>query len=109
MANGLYITTTLLTLTPSDRILLKSDCLTAIEILNGLPNRLLADEYISKLVSYIRNLIQEKTFTLQLRHVKGHRGKADSRAAVNTFCDKEARKHMENVRKRIDENEILLP
>lgn len=39
---------------------------------------------------------------LQLGHVKGHRGKADKRAAVNTWCDAEAGRHMREARKRLE-------
>jgi ribonuclease HI len=44
--------------------------------------------------------IQENSVVVRWRHVKGHRGKQDRRSAVNTFCDRTARDHMREARRR---------
>lgn len=38
--------------------------------------------------------------TIKWRHVKGHRGTADPRSAVNSHCDLIAREHMKRARKK---------
>ena len=46
------------------------------------------------LTNYIHALAQAEGWTLDIRHVKGHRGAATPRNAVNTWCDKECRRLM---------------
>ena len=46
------------------------------------------------LTNYIHALAQAEGWTLDIRHVKGHRGAATPRNAVNTWCDKECRRVM---------------
>jgi ribonuclease HI len=46
------------------------------------------------LTNYIHALAQEQSWTLDIRHVKGRRGAATPRNAVNTWCDKECRRLM---------------
>ena len=46
------------------------------------------------LTNYIHALAQEQGWTLDIRHVKGHKGTQTPRNAVNTWCDKECRRLM---------------
>lgn len=41
-----------------------------------------------------RELVGRHDLHVRWRHVKAHRGKVDRRAAVNSFCDETARRHM---------------
>jgi len=43
-------------------------------------------------------IVGRHELTIRWRHVKGHRGKIDRRAAVNSFCDQTARNHMRSAR-----------
>ena len=45
-----------------------------------------------------KRIIERHSLAVRWRHVKGHRGKIDRRAAVNTFCDVTARSHMRAAR-----------
>jgi ribonuclease HI len=50
--------------------------------------------YAQEIVNYIHTFWSAEGFRLDLRHVKGHQGTRNRRAAVNTWCDNECRRLM---------------
>lgn len=59
------------------------------------------DHKTNDVVSTIREIIGDRQ--LRVKHVKGHKQNAEGRFWVNTACDAEARKHMIEMRKKINE------
>ena len=53
---------------------------------------------IDLIVSKFSWMVEHYALEVRWRHVKGHRGTEDARSAVNTFCDRTAREHMEKAR-----------
>jgi ribonuclease HI len=106
--NALCAATTRLKLGSHDKIILQTDCLTVIAALDF---RFKIDGGPRGFAGKCRGILNKRFEALgrphiDIRHVKGHRGNADKRAAVNTYCDREARRHMRAVRARRQETGI---
>ena len=73
------------------KIIIQTDSRNAINAINGGKYGFAAMEPI---LAFIKNFVLDMGWTLDLRHVKGHKGTATRRNAVNTFCDAECRRQM---------------
>jgi|HubBroStandDraft_2_1064218.scaffolds.fasta_scaffold56532_3 ribonuclease HI len=73
------------------RVIIQTDCKGAIDRITGMAK---SSTDTDKIVLYIRNYVKAQGWSLDLRHVKGHKGMATPRNAVNTFCDEECRRQM---------------
>ena len=74
-----------------DKILVQTDSVEAIHALRcGAHVRPIA----TAAVKHVKALQEAHGFTYILRHVKGHKGAATPRNAVNTWCDRECRRLM---------------
>lgn len=94
IVNGVYLITNSLKITSADKLLIQTDCEEAIAFLSG-KGIMKTNFTMSKMkAKYAGLLLACGVPTVEFRHVKGHRGTRDPRAAVNTWCDKAARKHM---------------
>ena len=73
------------------KIIIQTDCKNAIHRIQGVakPNK-----HTAKAVAFIKGYAQKRGWELEFRHVKGHKGTATPRNAVNTFCDAECRRQM---------------
>ena len=98
IANAVFLAHRGLKLSGADRVIVQSDCQTAIDLAQGKDNALLRRKAIRRMVKSIRDTVASGGFAIELRHVKGHRGAADRRAAVNSWCDKTAREAMRQQR-----------
>lgn len=58
------------------------------------------DHKTEQVIETIREIIDGRS--LSVKHVKGHKANASGRFWVNTACDAEARKHMTEMRKKIE-------
>jgi ribonuclease HI len=94
IANALHVAAKRLKLTGDDRVVLQSDCMVAMDCINGKAKRALRNEFVKICKDHIAETITAHGFALDLRHVKAHRGNADSRSAVNSWCDRSARSQM---------------
>lgn len=105
---------------PTDEVLVQTDNNNVMGILNGTTRRKKPSRRRrlkkgisssqAKSLKYRRNreikiisrvflgIVARHDLTIRWRHVKAHRGKVDRRAAVNSFCDETARKHMRSAR-----------
>jgi ribonuclease HI len=98
IANAVFLASRGLKLSAADLVIVQSDSQTAIDLANGQPNSLHRRKSIRRMVDTIRNTVTSGGFRLELRHVKGHRGTEDRRAAVNSWCDRTAREAMRQQR-----------
>ena len=91
IANGLYAVKAKFEPPTSSRIIVASDSMEAITSL-----RLRNHPRITcrQITNYIHALSREQDWTLDIRHVQGHKGDKTPRHAVNTWCDKECRRLM---------------
>lgn len=92
LANAVFISIKGFHLMPGDRVLAQSDCLHAIRLLGRqqVPRKDRKAEV--EIVKETLDLLAKTGVSLAVRHVKGHRGTEDRRAAINTWCDSEARR-----------------
>jgi ribonuclease HI len=86
--NGLAFVLNRLKPPVGSRIIVKTDSETAINVLHG-ANR---HPMFAGLVETRNALLAGKGITVLYLHVKGHKGTVTPRHAVNTWCDREARK-----------------
>jgi len=91
LANGLFAITRTLGPTTGDKIIAQTDSVEAITAVRMLTH---SRPYAKDVVTYIDKLRNIHGFTLELRHVKGHKGAQTPRHAVNTWCDGECRRLM---------------
>ena len=63
------------------------------------------NEHIDRIATIFERKIFETGVDFRWNHVKGHRGKADRRSAVNHGCDSRAKAAMRNARKQIKRSE----
>ena len=91
IANGLVAVVKKLEPKKGDKILVQTDSVEAIHALRcGAHVRPIAPAA----VKHVKALQEAHGFTYILRHVKGHKGAATPRNAVNTWCDRECRRLM---------------
>lgn len=97
IANGLFVIAKRFQPPAGSRIIVTTD---STEAIAALSNRNHPRPTCRHIANYIWATTRENKWTLDLRHVKGHRGTASPRHAVNTWCDRECRRRM---------NELLRP
>jgi ribonuclease HI len=86
LANGIFVAVRLLQPEAGSRIIAQSDCQ---ETLNALAGSIKRHGEVRR---YVANLLSSAGVAIEYRHVKGHRGTATPRNAVNTWCDRAARR-----------------
>lgn len=91
IANGLYAVMKKFEPEQGSRIIIATDSMEAIAALR---NRNHPRVKCRILTNYVHGLAIAKGWSLDIRHVKGHKGDATPRNAVNTWCDKECRRLM---------------
>jgi ribonuclease HI len=91
IANGLVALRLSYGLEVGPNIIIQTDCKNAIGRIQGTTKR---NDTTDKIVAYIQDYAKLQGWNLDLRHVKGHKGTATRRNAVNTFCDQECRRQM---------------
>ena len=85
-------------------VVVQSDCLEALQaILNG--HKRAEDNRIAMM---IRTFAIEHNWTMDYRHVKGHKGNTTKRNAVNTWCDKECSRQMGLALERLKNDQLSL-
>jgi ribonuclease HI len=96
---------------PSDRIVLKSDCLEALGALRGGNVRLTRDSPAQSRKVRVRHaataailhgLLESRGVTVDLRHVKGHSHSQGGNSWANRECDRIAKSHMRQLRETIE-------
>lgn len=91
IANGLYCIKRYFACEADSKIIAQTDSLEAILAIKNDKHPRQDDR---NLVAYIKEFIATHGWQLDLRHVKGHKGAATPRNAVNTWCDKECKRRM---------------
>ena len=91
---------------PGSIVLVQTDSLEAIRILD---HGQACGPGHATAKNMIRAIERKHRFRLRLRHVKGHRGVADARAAVNTWVDAAAKQEMRAARDREQYGRTLQP
>ena len=91
IANGLHIVKAQFGPPAGSRIIVASD---SMEAITSLQRRNHPRITCRQITNYIHALSREQDWTLDIRHVQGHKGNKSPRHAVNTWCDKECRRLM---------------
>lgn len=89
-------------LTSGDLLVIQTDCLSAIQMLEG--NIKIFGRAEKDLVDDILKWQRDHFCCWSLQHVKGHMGTSTRRSAVNTWCDEEAGRHMRTRRQQLSIN-----
>jgi len=98
IANAFYYIRRDLKPSGKDKIILQTDCMEAIAAIKaGNHIRPKAREAVIT----INSLWTAAEFSLDMRHVNGHKGTATPRNAVNTWCDKECQRKMKELVKSL--------
>lgn len=80
-----------------DHVLIQTDCLGAIHRLRGShPSKSRQEQLTS---TYFKSLRKKLMLTIELRHVKGHSRKTESRFVANNMCDIRAKEGMREARR----------
>lgn len=82
-----------------DQVLLQTDCVAAIQGLNG--QRELRQEQEIAARDSIKALTSRFSLRLEYRHVKGHTSRREARYVTNNRCDERARTGMQQARKQM--------
>jgi ribonuclease HI len=91
IANGLHCACRALSPPPNSKFIIQTDSAEAICAYRTVSH---ARPYCQEILAYAQLIASTNQLTLEFRHVKGHKGNATPRHAVNTWCDREARKLM---------------
>lgn len=83
---------------PKDTLLIQSDSLRAMELLEGKREVIAHDEYDVR--HYFRILIRTYDLSFKFRHVKAHTSVKDKRSISNRLCDRKAKHSMRLARER---------
>lgn len=78
---------------PGDEVLIQSDCMAAIEILQRTSFVTVADQY-RHVHKVFHDLCKSGEVAVRFRHVKGHTTHAEPRYAANRACDMRAKTAM---------------
>lgn len=78
-----------------DTVVAESDCLHAIEILNGDQS---GNAEQQEMRQSVRNIVARHGLALYFKHVKAHTDRNDPRSSVNRWCDVWAKRVMRNRR-----------
>lgn len=105
IANGLFCISKKFILPHDTAILAQTDSQEAIVAINSNTHPRAED---LALVNYIKECIRTNGWRLKLRHVKGHKGNATPRHAVNNWCDKECRRRMGIALSNVDQLTLSL-
>jgi ribonuclease HI len=121
VVNGLVAGTNVKLIQPGDTVLVQTDNNAVMSVLEGTAKRKATKSVrarrklswrqlkrdvkyhnaeIRLIASAFASVTERYQLTIKWRHVKGHRGTIDKRSAVNTYCDKIAKDHMQVARKR---------
>lgn len=98
IANVLHAAARSLRLGADDLVILQTDCLTAIDVIEGRSRRPLRRKFVAACKGNIDQTLQAHGFRLDLRHVKAHQGGHDRRSWVNEWCDTAAKTQMRRKR-----------
>ena len=99
LVNGLCFALAALKPTAASKIIAQTDCLTAIEALTGRLRKRKAVERFATVTAAYQARVLSTGIIVEFRHVRGHKGVATPRNAVNTWCDSECRKLMRLARR----------
>jgi ribonuclease HI len=80
-----------------DELLLQSDCLSAMDKMQGIQKAVTAQE--KEVLAYFAKTLQENGLSAIFRHVRGHTQIKEARYAANRTCDKLAKAQMRLARK----------
>ena len=91
IANGLFCIKRKFQCEENTKIIAQTDSLEAISAINSNNHPRPED---NALALHIKEFVKTNGWRLELRHVKGHKGTATRRNAVNTWCDRECKRQM---------------
>lgn len=102
VVNGLFLAVEAIRPAPKSKVLIQSDCLMAIDVFSPdwKPRREKSAVAFGPIVERFHSIVRESGLIVSLRHVRGHRGTATARNAVNTWCDLASRREMKAARRR---------
>ena len=101
LVNGIHLVLAAMRPPAASRIIAQTDCLTAIEALNGAIKRPQAVRQYEPIVAAYRAKVAAAGVTVEFRHVSAHKGTVTPRNAVNTWCDNECRRLMRAAREAL--------
>lgn len=100
LCNALYIALKRGYVLEGDAVLLQTDCQNGINIF--CKRQSCPTQQERKAVEYLKGLVKSFKLTVEFRHVKGHTSNPNARSVTNRLCDERAKKHMREIRKRIE-------
>lgn len=98
VVNGIHIALTALQPEPGSKIIAQTDCITAIVALGREAKKGKTRRKFAGIRTAYLAAIAAAGITVELRHVKGHKGMVTPRNAVNTWADRECRRLMRQAR-----------
>ena len=100
MANGIWLVCKRTNPPAGSRIIAQTDCMAVIHLLTGARRRS-ADHQQADAKAFVHGLLRQQDIRIEFRHVKGHKGNATPRNAVNSWCDKTCRTLMQRARAEV--------
>jgi hypothetical protein len=95
IVNGVVIVLRTIQPETGSKIIAQTDSLSAIRLLEGK----------SETAVLIKSKLQAAGVVIEYRHVKGHKGNATPRNAVNTWCDRECGRLMRQARQAMEDTQ----
>jgi ribonuclease HI len=99
MVNALHMSIALGIAQKGDDVLIQSDCMSAMALMQGRTRRVLP-QYVSALERF-RKLKADYSLKVEFRHVRGHTDTGDRRSAAQRLADQRARAQMRAARKAL--------
>ena len=99
ITNGFFLAHKTGLLVRKGKVIIQSDCTHALEVL--IDQGRTSNPAVSKMIAQLSEYHNLYKYEIESRHVKGHQDPSkDARTFVNNWCDREAKRHMREMRKR---------
>lgn len=97
IVNAIYIAIRSKLVLKGDKVLLQSDCMSAINVLKGWDKPF--NKESEETLNTFKKLVDDYSLRVSFKHVKGHTNRDEARYRSNNMCDKQARRQMRKMRK----------
>lgn len=104
VANALHFAIGAGLVQPNEKVLIQTDCISAIQAFKNQREHLISDE--KEIVKWMNNIIFKYNLTVIFKHVKGHTTHQEARFRSNVICDEKAKEEMRKARSLFKLNEI---
>lgn len=101
ITNGFFVAHKTGLLVRKGKVIIQSDCTQALEVL--IDQGRTSNPAVSKMIAQLAEYHHLYKYEIEARHVRGHQNpNKDARTYVNNWCDREAKRHMREMRRRLN-------